>query len=68
MDDIDELNEGLGEGCSYKGRVLVSVKTELLDNEMAGPSTVYRDKVKSSGSVSIVLHQLPVKFSPLYPW
>ena len=53
IEDVAELNEGLGEGAAYKGRLLMSVKTELLDNDMAGPSTVYRDKVKASGSVSM---------------
>lgn len=50
-DDLEDLNEGIGEGAAYRGRLLLSVKTELLDGEMGGPSTVYKDKVRSSGKV-----------------
>ena len=31
---------------------MISIKTEVLDSEMGGPSTVYRDKVRTSGRVS----------------
>ena len=29
----------------------MTIKTELLDSEMGGPSTVYKDKVRTSGRV-----------------
>ena len=50
---------------TYRGRLMVTIKTEILDSEMGGPSTVYRDKVRSSGrvwtAISIELHEIKPK-------
>lgn len=32
LDEHTHLNDGLGEGVSYRGRLLVSMKTEILEN------------------------------------
>ena len=40
MEEHADLNEGLGEGVSFRGRLLVALKTEILDSEFIGPSTV----------------------------
>ena len=53
LEYYSDLNEGLGEGCAYRGRLLISVKTELLDADMASASTVYKDKVRSANKVSV---------------
>lgn len=34
------LNEGLGEGISYRGRLLISLKTEIVDADDMGPTMV----------------------------
>ena len=34
------LNDGLGEGVSYRGRVLLSLKTEIIDSEDLGATMV----------------------------
>ena len=41
VDYMDKLNYGVGEGAAYRGRLLMSMKTELLDAEAGGASTVY---------------------------
>ena len=40
LEEHAHLNEGLGEGVSYRGRLLIALKTEILDAEFVGPSTV----------------------------
>lgn len=32
LDEHTHLNDGLGEGVSYRGRLLISMKTEILEN------------------------------------
>lgn len=52
VDHMDELNKGMGEAVAYRGRLLISIKTKLLDDEeTAGASTVYMDKLMSSEKV-----------------
>ncbi|XP_077863265.1 otoferlin-like, partial [Saccoglossus kowalevskii] len=34
LDEHRELNQGLGEGCMYRGRILVAVKTDVSDSSM----------------------------------
>ena len=40
LDENNFLNQGLGEGVSYRGRLLIALKTEILSAEDTGPSTV----------------------------
>ncbi|KAL4236528.1 C2 domain [Mactra antiquata] len=40
LDEHTHLNDGLGEGVSYRGRVLMSIKTDILDSMEGGPATV----------------------------
>ena len=40
LDEHTHLNDGLGEGVSYRGRVLLAVRTDILDNVETGPATV----------------------------
>ena len=34
------MNDGLGEGVSYRGRLLIALKTEILDSQESGPAQV----------------------------
>ena len=40
LDEHNHLNDGLGEGVSYRGRLLMAVRTDILDNMEGGPATV----------------------------
>ncbi|XP_053394702.1 otoferlin-like isoform X2 [Mercenaria mercenaria] len=40
LGEHNHLNDGLGEGVSYRGRVLVSIKTDIMDAMEGGPATV----------------------------
>ena len=40
LEEHSHLNEGLSEGVSFRGRLLVSLKTEILDSQDIGPSMV----------------------------
>ena len=45
----DELNDGVGEGCYYRGRLLLAIKTRILAEELAtGPATVSTIPLKSA--------------------
>lgn len=43
MDEHRTLNDGLGEGVSYRGRLLVALKTDILDSSESGPAQVEVD-------------------------
>ena len=51
LEEHGHLNEGLGEGISYRARLLIAVKTEILDPEYMGPTTV---DVENCASISEV--------------
>ena len=40
LEEHSHLNQGLGEGVSFRARLLVSLKTEILDAGDTGPSMV----------------------------
>ena len=40
LDEHNHLNDGLGEGVSYRGRLLMMLRTDVLDNMEGGPATV----------------------------
>ena len=40
LDEHTHLNDGLGEGVSYRGRILVAIRTDLLDSMEGGPANV----------------------------
>ncbi|ELU05062.1 hypothetical protein CAPTEDRAFT_184805 [Capitella teleta] len=48
----DELNEGLGEGSAYRGRLLMQLTTTILDAESGGVSSVSREKLLRTGGQS----------------
>lgn len=49
--DHDELNEGLGEGVAYRGRVLLAIQTVQLGDDDAATSSVKCMKLNSSQKV-----------------
>ena len=51
MGDHEDLDEGLGEGAAYKGRILMSIKCEIMDGESGGPSTVLKERLRTSAKV-----------------
>jgi len=55
-DDSKDLNEGIGEGCAFRGRLLMSIQTEIEESESSAISAVRVDKL-SSGPVSPSLTQ-----------
>ena len=40
LEEHSHLNEGLGEGVSYRARLLIGLKTEILNSDDTGPSMV----------------------------
>ena len=40
LEEHGHLNEGMGEGISYRARLLIAVKTAILDPEYMGPTSV----------------------------
>ena len=54
VDYMNELNEGNGEGVAYRGRLLIHIKTELLDEDTAsGPLKVTTDKLRTTTKVNV---------------
>ena len=51
VEELSALNEGIGEGTAYRGRLLLQVKTELLDSEESMSSSVHREIIKTSTKV-----------------
>jgi len=55
MEEHSHLNEGLCEGVSFRGRLLLSLKTEILDNQDIGPSMVELEATVPVAEVSRLL-------------
>ncbi len=51
ISDHDELNEGLGEGVAYRGRILLSIQTNQLGEDDSAVSSVKCVKLNSSQKV-----------------
>src|SRR6218665_75981 len=43
----DNLNEGIGEGTAYRGRLLISLNTTFEPGGVTGPSAVYKEKLQT---------------------
>lgn len=54
LGEHNHLNDGLGEGVSYRGRVLVSIKTDILDAMEGGPASVEVEPTMPLPDVSFV--------------
>ena len=47
----EDLNEGIGEGSAYRGRLLMSITTSIIDGEGGGAMTVKKEKLLQSGGL-----------------
>ena len=56
LEEHAHLNEGLDEGVSYRGRLLVSVATEILDGPDVGPPAVEVESTLPLASVSHAIY------------
>jgi hypothetical protein len=56
----EELNEGLGEGSAYRGRLLMQLTTTILDSESGGVSSVSREKLMRTGGVVRAYIRTPI--------
>lgn len=52
IEEHDDLNSGQGEGCAYRGRLLVALKMNLLDGDLSEPSSVFVAKMGSEAQVN----------------
>ena len=52
IDENSELNDGLGEGVSYRGRLLIAIKTDLSDSIDTAPSEVELEPTQTINEVS----------------
>ena len=52
LEEHSHLNEGLDEGVSYRGRLLVSLATEILDGPDVGPPAVEVESTLPLSTVS----------------
>jgi len=58
-----ELNEGIGDTPAFRGRLLLSIATTIIEGEIAGRSTVKREPLlRSSGVVSRLFLCLSVAY------
>lgn len=55
LEEHSHLNEGLGEGVSFRGRLLIALRTDILDPENAGPSSVEVEPCQPVAEVSYSL-------------
>ena len=53
LEEHSHLNEGMGEGVSYRARLLCSLKTELLDPGDTGPAMVEVENAIPVSDVSV---------------
>lgn len=66
MDEYQELNEGLGEGVSFRARLLISLGVEILDPsspEITSSTEVQVEGVPNISEVSCCLHGQPCRVS-----
>lgn len=64
ISDHDELNEGLGEGVAYRGRVLLSIQTVQLGEDDSAVSNVKCMPLNSSQKLEV--EKMPKKEFFLY--
>jgi len=46
-----QLNEGIGDTSAFRGRLLLSIDTTIIEGEMAGRSTVKREPLLRTSAV-----------------
>ena len=55
IDEHSNLNDGLGEGVSYRGRILIALKTDISDSIDTAPSEVEVEPTQTINEVSFYL-------------
>ena len=60
IDEHSNLNAGLGEGVSYRGRLLIALKTDISDSIDTAPSEVEVEPTQT-------IHEVNIEFLSLYP-
>lgn len=56
MDEHQDLNEGLGEGVSFRARLLISVAVEILDTTSSEIMSSTEVQVEPVSNISEVMH------------
>ena len=51
IDEHSTLNDGLGEGVSYRGQILIAIKTEISDSIDTAPSQVVVEQTQTINEV-----------------
>lgn len=51
IDEHSNLNDGLGEGVSYRGRLLIALKTDISDSIDTAPSEVETEPTQTINEV-----------------
>ena len=54
IDEHSNLNDGLGEGVSYRGRLLIALKTDISDSIDTAPSEVEVMPTQTINEVRII--------------
>lgn len=57
-DEHSNLNDGLGEGVSYRGQILIAIKTEISDSIDTAPSEVEVEPTQSINEVKLLFASL----------
>lgn len=61
MDEHQDLNEGLGEGVSFRARLLISIGMEILDTsstEIMSSTDVQVESIQQLSDVSIIISEV----------
>lgn len=69
MDEYQELNDGLGEGVSFRARLLISLGMELLDTsspEITSSTEVQMEGIPNISEVNAWLDGQPCRWSQLF--
>ncbi len=51
IDEHSDLNDGLGEGVSYRGRLLIALKTDISESIDTAPSEVEIEQTQTINEV-----------------
>lgn len=54
LDEHNNLNHGLGEGVSYRGRIMIGLKTDMLESTHMGPSQVETEICPPAPEVTVL--------------
>lgn len=55
LEKHQHLNDGIGEGVSFRGRLLIALKTEIQDSQESGPCNVEVEPTLPISEVSAII-------------